>query len=287
MTKYESTQNPMALLFLKDYQREKIMREYITQKLIKVGTRISKSRGWQHLKKNHPKKHAFIKSRITLKDFSGLPLTLLFIAMAINLLLLNRFTEDVINDKSFINMDSIISKKLFAIRTLGMAKFFYYFTMFGQVEVITAVAIAAIIISIWKKKLHFIVPIFISVLGCSISMFFGKGIFKIQRPNELSYYHIDNYSFPSGHSAIAIAFYGLLFYFFIRHNYSFQIRMILFLIAAIFIAMIGFSRLYLCEHFLSDVIGGFILGALWLLVSISTLEWEEYKIMKRKPVAYL
>ncbi len=263
------------------------MREYITTKLIKAGERVSRSKSWMHLKKKHPKVHALIKSRITLKDFSGLPISLLVIAMATNLLLISQFVEDVINDKSFINIDNAVSKKLFSIRSESVADFFYWFTQLGSVTVVTIISIVVIAIALWKRMPHLIVPLLISVLGCSLTMYLGKKIFKIQRPHQLAYYHIDNYSFPSGHSAIAVAFYGLLFYFFIRHNFSFRTRIILFFSAIVFALMIGFSRLYLCEHFLSDVLAGFMLGGLWLLVSISTLEWEQYKLMKRKPATYL
>ncbi len=263
------------------------MREYITQKLIQVGARVSHSKSWLHFKHKYPKSHAIIKSRITLKDFSGLPLTLLVLAIAINLLLLSQFTEDVINDKSFINIDNAVSKKLFALRSNVLVKFFYVFTQVGRLEVVTTVCAAAIIISIWRKKPHFVLPILIAVLGCSLTMYFGKKIFKVARPYELSYYHINNYSFPSGHSAIAVAFYGLLFYLFIRHNYSFRKRMLLTTSAITFAGLVGFSRLYLCVHFLSDVIAGFMLGGLWFLLSVSVLEWEQYKLIKNKPVNYL
>jgi undecaprenyl-diphosphatase len=263
------------------------MREYITQKLTQLGTSFSQSRSWKYLKKHHPKSHGFIKGRITLKDFSGLPFTLLIITIGANLLLLTKFTQKVINEKAFIDMDNAVARKLFAIRTDAVVNFFYWFTQIGRVEVVTFLVIAVIIISWWRKSTHFIIPVLVSVLGSSFSMFLGKRIFKVMRPHELSFYQIDNYSFPSGHSAIAVAFYGLLFYFFIRHNYSFKIRITLITAAAVFILLIGFSRLYLCVHYLSDVLAGFLLGGLWLLLSISILEWEQYLRLKKKPVNYL
>jgi undecaprenyl-diphosphatase len=42
----------------------------------------------------------------------------------------------------------------------------------------------------------------------------------------------------------------------------------------LFILLIGFSRLYLGVHFLSDVVAGYSLGLLWLLFSISIIEWK-------------
>ena len=45
---------------------------------------------------------------------------------------------------------------------------------------------------------------------------------------------------------------------------------------AIWVLLIGFSRLALGVHFLSDVLGGFVLGAAWLLGSVALFEvWRE------------
>lgn len=263
------------------------MREYVTQKIVRVKTSITKSKFWQRIKNEYPVAHHFILSRITLKDFSGLPATLLFFAISFNLLLLSSITEDVINDKTFITLDNRVSKKLFSIRSETLANFFYIITQLGRVGVVVIISIASILISLWRKKPHFLIPIFISVAGCGLTMWLGKNIFKIQRPHGWAYYQVDSYAFPSGHSAIAVALYGLLFYFFIRHNYSFRIRMALTFSAVLLAFLIGFSRLYLCVHYLSDVLVGLMLGGFWLMLSISILEWEQYKRLKKKPVGYI
>lgn len=54
-------------------------------------------------------------------------------------------------------------------------------------------------------------------------------------------------------------------------------RAIFMIISSIFILMIGTSRIYLGVHYPSDVIGGYIVGALWLIIPI----WF-FKIYKEK-----
>ena len=49
-------------------------------------------------------------------------------------------------------------------------------------------------------------------------------------------------------------------------------------------ALIGLSRLYLGEHFLSDVLNGYLVGALWALLGILLAEWLSTKIRKARPV---
>ncbi len=67
------------------------------------------------------------------------------------------------------------------------------------------------------------------------------------------------YGFPSGHTSIAIAFWGALFYLY-RKKWIRGICMAL-------MVLIPFSRLYLGVHFLADVLGGLVLGGLMLAIS--------------------
>jgi membrane-associated phospholipid phosphatase len=55
----------------------------------------------------------------------------------------------------------------------------------------------------------------------------------------------------------------------------------LLLATAVFILLIGFSRIYLGVHFLSDVLAGFLLGATWVLLGISLMEVLSY-LQQRK-----
>ena len=53
-----------------------------------------------------------------------------------------------------------------------------------------------------------------------------------------------------------------------------------FLLWIIIIILIGFSRLYLGVHYVSDVWGGYLVGAIWLIISISFTEYFLYKKQK-------
>ena len=90
----------------------------------------------------------------------------------------------------------------------------------------------------------------------------------------------DTFSFPSGHATIAVGFYGFLVYILFRQikNWKYKINALFFSITLIL--AIGLSRLYLGVHFLSDVWGGYLLGALWLLIGITISEWLQH----RKPL---
>jgi undecaprenyl-diphosphatase len=72
------------------------------------------------------------------------------------------------------------------------------------------------------------------------------------------------FSFPSGHSAGVVVFGGMLAYFAWRQWDSTRVRAGVAGVYAAFIIIVGFDRVYLNVHWLSDVFGGWLFGAFWL-----------------------
>ncbi len=82
-------------------------------------------------------------------------------------------------------------------------------------------------------------------------------------------------SFPSGHSMQAVVCYGALLLVFLPLLHGRGRRWAIGVTAAL-ILLIGFSRLTLGVHYVSDVLGGFALGAAWLIASVAAFEiWRE------------
>jgi membrane-associated phospholipid phosphatase len=73
-----------------------------------------------------------------------------------------------------------------------------------------------------------------------------------------------SYSFPSGHSSVSLAVYGTIGFILARHLGDRRAQIGALVAAALLIVLIGFSRLYLGVHFLTDVIAGFSLGLAWV-----------------------
>ena len=80
------------------------------------------------------------------------------------------------------------------------------------------------------------------------------------------------YAFPSGHAVFAAAFYGALIYL-LSHWGAFSdrpaLRRAIQALLALFILAVGASRVYLGAHWPSDVIGGFLFGALCLAALVA------------------
>ena len=110
---------------------------------------------------------------------------------------------------------------------------------------------------LWRKQVMGrvgMVLLFTFVLNAVI-----KGIFQIPRPEVIEHLvHADDWSFPSGHSQGAMVLWGWL-------AYELKDRRA-YIIAAILIAGVGFSRIYLGVHFPIDVLGGFLIGFLTLYI---------------------
>ena len=93
-----------------------------------------------------------------------------------------------------------------------------------------------------------------------------------RRPRPLTAYEmqfnvVTHYSFPSGHSASSLLVYGLLGYLALMYLPG-AWAAVLGSVAAVFIVLIGMSRVYLGAHFPSDVIGGWVFGGVILLLTV-------------------
>src|SRR5262245_29286331 len=86
-----------------------------------------------------------------------------------------------------------------------------------------------------------------------------KGFYDRARPEfDDPFVFISSGSFPSGHTADAAMFYGMLAYLVIRATR--RIGWFTLPVFALIVALIGFTRIYLGAHWVSDVVGGWILG---------------------------
>lgn len=90
----------------------------------------------------------------------------------------------------------------------------------------------------------------------------------IQRPRPEGYRLIqeNGYSFPSGHSMVSMAFYGLIVYLIWKKIKNPKERYILCTICAILPILIGFSRIYLGVHYASDVLAGLLLSLSYIII---------------------
>ncbi|MBE8967037.1 phosphatase PAP2 family protein [Nostocales cyanobacterium LEGE 12452] len=104
------------------------------------------------------------------------------------------------------------------------------------------------------------------LLNCLMKLLFGRA-----RPALWKHIiNVGQHSFPSGHAMVSIAIYGFTAY--ILAKQFPQWRFWIYALTVVLIAAIGFSRLYLGVHWLTDVTAGYGAGLLWLIFCILSLE---------------
>ncbi len=151
--------------------------------------------------------------------------------------------------------------------------FFLAVTYFGSEGFIIAACILfAVIFFIYRKTPSYILFLG-TILATSNFIYFFKTLTNRVRPEIVTpVYQEVLSSFPSGHAAFAVVFYGFIAYTLANLVKTKNTQQNL-LVGWIFIfILIGYSRLYLGVHFLSDVIAGYAAGFFILSVSIILLE---------------
>jgi membrane-associated phospholipid phosphatase len=136
-------------------------------------------------------------------------------------------------------------------------------TEFGGVLFVTAATVAITAYLVKKRRWVAVTQLVAGVGGAGLINFLLKITFERDRPNL--WQHIvseTSYSFPSGHamlsSALALSIVVLLW-----HT---KWRWVSIAIAAVYILVIGFTRLYLGVHYPTDVIAGWCVSLAWVVI---------------------
>ncbi|MBQ6522132.1 MAG: phosphatase PAP2 family protein, partial [Atopobiaceae bacterium] len=96
-----------------------------------------------------------------------------------------------------------------------------------------------------------------NLVGIVALNFALKEIVQRPRPEGFRLIAETGYSFPSGHSMVAVAFYGFMIWLIIRYEEDRLQRWIWSLALFFVVIMIGVSRVYLGVHYFSDVMAGY------------------------------
>lgn len=88
--------------------------------------------------------------------------------------------------------------------------------------------------------------------------------------------------FPSGHSMTTMLLYGLILYLLLPRLKSWRWRALAALDAALILLLVGFSRLYMGDHFPTDVLGGYSFGLAWGALVYTGLELLQQRWTARR-----
>jgi undecaprenyl-diphosphatase len=91
--------------------------------------------------------------------------------------------------------------------------------------------------------------------------------------------------FPSGHVLEFTAFCGFLAFLVFTLLKPSWVRTTLLVLLGLVIGLMGLSRIYLGQHWFSDVMGAYLLGSLWLALTIKLYRWGKPRFFSHQPVA--
>jgi undecaprenyl-diphosphatase len=86
-------------------------------------------------------------------------------------------------------------------------------------------------------------------------------------------------SYPAGHCADYLARFGFIIYVLIQLAPPTWWAWLTILVLFVFIALVGLARIYSGEHWMTDVLGGYLLGGIWLLLGIWMYQWTDAQIL--------
>ena len=170
-----------------------------------------------------------------------------------------------LKNNTIISFDNYIYNHIKGLISPNMTNIFKIITEFGNIYIMIPIIILILIFSKDKSfKKYFIYNlIFIFILNNVL-----KIIFTRDRPIDINLIIETGYSFPSGHSMVSFAFYGFLAYFIYHANLNNYLKLLFIILLGLLVFMIGISRIYLGVHYASDVLGGFAISALYLVIFI-------------------
>ena len=126
---------------------------------------------------------------------------------------------------------------------------------------------------ILKKKYKLLIIVLSSISSVIINNLV-KIIVRRERPDYLRMVMEKSYSFPSGHAMISVLFFGSIIYLVNKYNLKYK-KLITFSLST-FVLLVGISRIYLGVHYLTDVVGGYLLGFIVLFLIIHLFERKKF-----------
>ena len=199
--------------------------------------------------------------------FISIPLLILIIILATKIvyghqLIIDRFAYNILIEK---------------LRNPKLTTFMKLVTKLSNTEFIISLAVVLILIfSYFIKNKKLGISLSINLVGVATLNQFLKMIFQRERPVGYRLIEMTGYSFPSGHAMVSMAFYGLLIYIIHRLVKNKVLKNLLIVLNVFIIILVGISRIYLGVHYFSDVIAGYCISVIYLLIVTKFL--NKYKV---------
>jgi undecaprenyl-diphosphatase len=180
--------------------------------------------------------------------------------------------DAVFDRATMVRWDVAMAERIHRVATLGGSQFFDWITRVGSPNSMTWMTIVICLLLFSSGR---------AVLGIVWIAAFGGGaalehILKLvvhrTRPEYAGHYLTSgSYSFPSGHATLSFVGVAMLLYTLIetRRLTRRPLRILFVTVGALWVLLVGISRIYLGVHYPSDVLGGYAIAAAWFATCVT------------------
>ncbi len=192
------------------------------------------------------------------------------------------------NTTPYFPVDLIITHFFQSDKATWFSSFMNFISWFGFTPQAPVIAILVVIFIFVLGLRWEAVVILLTVAANGLANFLVKLVVHRPRPaaNLVEVFqHVSGFSFPSGHVMFYMAFFGFLLFLTFTLLKPSVVRTVLLILFGLMIILVGPSRIFLGEHWASDVLGGYLLGSLVLIAAIQFYQWGKPRFFVRQPVA--
>jgi undecaprenyl-diphosphatase len=217
------------------------------------------------------------------RDPRTLTVTLLSACLCLALIAFANIVEDYLTHDQITRWDVHFAFWLHDHASHPLVRAFNVITLGGNAIAVMIVVVAIGIVLLRRARPNEAALIALAFGGAVLVNGALKLIFQRPRP-ELSFVHLGSYSFPSGHAAVSTATFTTIAFLLARRYPSSPARALIVLGTVVAIGLVGFSRLYLGAHYLSDVLAGICVGFAWAMLSVIVYTlWGERNVLDLLP----
>lgn len=174
------------------------------------------------------------------------------------------FSDVLEGDLEAQEFDAAVARYLAQLRSETLTQVAIDLTALGSVSVLAVFAILAYAAVIGARDRIGFAHLSIALLGALVWPLVLKPLYGRVRPDPVEQLvRVADLSFPSGHAFGAACAYATFAYFCARYTRHRGAEVFAYTFAALLVALVGLTRIYLGVHYATDVLAGFAAGGAW------------------------